>query len=86
MLYVIDFLTYIVFYDYQVGKACLLYGLHALKNVVAHVEFASVTVETVARNAYNQVVAQSLGSPQQVDMTLVKQIVCAVCYYFSHFV
>ena len=83
-LYVVNLLTYIIFDDDLVGQSCRLDGLHSFQYVVAYVEFAAVTVEAVVGDTHDEVVAQCLGTAQQIDMTLVQQVVSSVGYYFLH--
>ena len=84
LLDVVDFLAKVVFYYYLVGEACRFYSLNPFEDVVAYVELASLAVETVVGDTHDEVVAQLFGAAQQVDVSLVKKVVRAVCDYFFH--
>ena len=81
---VVDLLAHIVLDDDLVGQARGLHGLHALEHVVAHVELAALAVEIVVGDAHDEVVAQFLSPPQQVDVALVQEVVGAVSDDFLH--
>ena len=81
---VVYLLAHIVLDDDFVGQAGRLHGLHALQHVVHHVELSPLAVEIVVGHAHDEIVAQRLCAPQQVDMPLVEHVIGAVCDYFFH--
>ena len=84
LLYVIYLLSYVVFNHNLVGITSCLHCFHALQHVVAHIQFATLTVEAVTSDTNYQIVAQLFCPPQQIDMPLVQQVVGTVCNYFLH--
>ena len=52
--------------------------------LVKKVQQAYIPVEFIRGNCNNQVVTESLGSFEQIDMTIVHEIICAVCYNSLH--
>ena len=84
LLDVVDFLTHIVLDDDLIGQARGPDGLNALEHVVADVELATLAIEIVVGDSHDEVVAQRLRPPQQVDVALVQQVVSAVSDDFFH--
>ena len=84
LLYVINLLTHIVLDDDLICITGSLNGFHTLQHVVAHIELTSSTIKGVACHTHDKVVTQLLCSSKEVNMTLMKQVVCSVCYYFFH--
>ena len=81
---VVNLLTDIVFDDDFIGKARSLYCLHTFEHIVAHVELTTTTVEAVAGDTYDEIVAKCLRPSQQVDMPLVQQVIGTICDDFFH--
>ncbi len=84
LLDVVDLLTEVVLNDDFVGVACGLDGLDTLEDVVAHIELAATTVEAVAGDSDDEIVAQLLGSAEEVDVSLMQEVVGAVGNDFDH--
>ena len=78
LLDIVDLLTEVVLDDDFVGIACGLDGLDSLEDVVAHVELAATAVEAVAGDTDDEIVAQLLGSAEEVDVSLMQEVVGAV--------
>ena len=81
---IIYFLSEVVFDDYFICQPCCFYRFHAFKHVVSHIQLSTVAVEVIIGNTYNKIVSQSLSPFQQVYMSLVEQVVCAVSDNFFH--
>ena len=78
LLDVVDLLTEVVLDDDFVGVASGLDGLDTLEDVVAHIELAATTVEAVAGDSDNEIVAQLLGTAKEVDVSLMQEVVGTV--------
>lgn len=61
-----------------------LNSIDVLEYIFAPIEFSSPPVEAVARHPDNQIIAEFLRPAKEVDVTLVKEVVGAVGYYFGH--
>ena len=83
-LYVVYLLPEIILDDDLVGDTRGFDRLNAFQHIVLHVELAAQAVEIIVRHTHDEVIAQCLGTFQQVDMPLVKQVVSTICDYFFH--
>ena len=43
-----------------------------------------VPIKFVSRNNNNKIISESFGSFQKIDMSIMQQIKCTVCYYSFH--
>ena len=84
LLDVVDLLTEVILDDDFVGVACGLDGFDTLEDVVADIELAATTIEAVAGDSDDEIVAQLLGSAKEVDVSLMQEVVGAVGNDFDH--
>ena len=78
LLDIVDLLTEVVLDDDFVGIASGLDGLDTLEDVVANVELAATTVEAVAGDTDDEIVAQLLGTAKKVDVSLMQEVIGTV--------
>ncbi len=84
LLDVVDLLAEIVLDDDFVGIACGLDSLDTFEDIVAHVELAATSVEAVAGDTDDEVIAKFLGTAKEVDVALMQEVVGTVCNDFGH--
>ena len=78
LLDVVDLLAEVVLDDDFVGVASGLDGFDTLEDVVAHIELAATTVEAIAGDSDDEVIAKFLGTAKEVDVALMQEVVGAV--------
>ncbi len=61
-----------------------LHGLNTFEDIVSDIEFTTAPVEAIARHPDDEIIAEFLRPAKEVDVTLVKEVVGAVAYYFGH--
>ena len=63
-----------------------LNNLDVLEYIFVPTEFSSPPVEAVARHTDNEVIAELFCPAKEVDVTLMEEVVGAVCDDFGHWV
>lgn len=81
---IINLLAGVVLNDNLVGKTRCLDSFDPLQDVVTDIEFATSLVKAIGSHTDDQVIAKFLRPPQQVDMSLMQQVVCSVSDDFYH--
>ena len=82
---IVNFLTLVFLDDDLVGIARGPDRFDALHQVVIGVHLTPFQVELVGGDTHDEPVAEFLGPPEQVDVSLMQQVVCSVCDDFFHF-
>lgn len=86
LLDIFDLLPHIVLDDDLICKSGYFDGLDMLQDIIAHIEFTASPVETVARHANYEVIAELFCPAEEVDVTLMEEVVGAVGDDFGHWV
>ncbi len=84
LLDIVNLLPNIVLDDDLIGISGCFDGLDTLQDIIAHIEFPSPPVETVARHTDDEIVAELFCPAKEVDVTLMEEVVGAVGDDFGH--
>ena len=69
-LYVVNLLTKIFLYDYLIGKPGFTHIFNTLHYIVAYIQLATIQIKIIGSYPYYQIIAQSFGTPEQIDVSL----------------
>ena len=72
LLNIVNLLTKIVLNDNFISIANSFNSFNTFQYVIAHIEFTSAFIKTIAGYTNNQVVTKFLGSPKKIYMALMK--------------